>query len=507
MPPRKKSTPKTPAKQAASSSRQALMKARRLVDQGWDATTRERANALARQALEVCPHCGEAYHLLSELASSAEDARPFLEKAVECATREIGEDGFRNLAGNFWGIHETRPYMSARLNLAECLMGIGRIDEAILHFREMLKLNPPDNQGIRYRLAPALLQINQLEKLDALLMQYSDDHSAEWAYSRALLAFKREGDSKSAREQLHQAQRINEFVPKYLAQSKPLPQELPRFYSPGEESEAIHYTVGSLPTWRATPGAISWVRETLHVPLTSTPRKKRPPAWKQVQSVLQQLPLHEETEWEIDLFSSSLQPAGENRSWGFTIVNAVTGVPLIFETWNERPSDNDIWQIVIETMRNPDDSDPYRPRSIHLTRKAWAKTWTAKLEQIEILCVLADHLPRIADLREGFERSTSSFGRPPEEQRPTSNADFEQIPQGDNELWQIALRKMPTWIQQDGDMIRPTVCLTSFAHGNPDFCRKHLPHGGLRSIYPKHTVFASAGMTRETPYLRRFVRN
>jgi hypothetical protein len=48
--------------------------------------------------------------------------------------------------------------MRARAGLAGTLLQLGNVDGALAHYRDMLKLNSNDNQGIRYVLAGCLLR-------------------------------------------------------------------------------------------------------------------------------------------------------------------------------------------------------------------------------------------------------------------------------------------------------------------------------------------------------------
>jgi tetratricopeptide (TPR) repeat protein len=73
----------------------------------------------------------------------------------------LGPEGFKEYDGHFWGFLETRPYMRARHGLALALLKLGEEEEAMKHFRAMLKLNPGDNQGIRYLLLGCLLKRNE----------------------------------------------------------------------------------------------------------------------------------------------------------------------------------------------------------------------------------------------------------------------------------------------------------------------------------------------------------
>src|SRR5439155_23187846 len=141
-------------------------------------------------------------------------------------------------AGYFWGLLETRPYMRARLGLAHSLWTAARREEAVRHLEEMLRLNPNDNQGVRYTLAGFLLFLDRDDDLARLLQQYPDEGLATWAYTRALLAFRRHGDTADARRLLKQARKSNKHVPAYLLGEKFPPTKPPGYYSPGDQSQA-----------------------------------------------------------------------------------------------------------------------------------------------------------------------------------------------------------------------------------------------------------------------------
>src|SRR5262249_11248720 len=150
----------------------------------------ERAR-LARQALEISPDCADAYVLLAEQAPSRNEALGLYEQAVAGAERALGPQVFREGAGHFWGILANRPYMRAREGLAHTLWTLARREEAVRHLQDMLRLNPNDNQGLRYTLAAWLLNMDRDDDLAHLLDQYPDEGSATWAYTRALLSFRR----------------------------------------------------------------------------------------------------------------------------------------------------------------------------------------------------------------------------------------------------------------------------------------------------------------------------
>jgi hypothetical protein len=117
----------------------------------------QRRVRLAQDALALCPDCADAYVLLAEHAPSRKEALRLYEQGVVAGERALGPETFQREVGRFWGNLETRPYLRARLGLAHALWTAGRRDEAVQHFQDMLRLNPGDNQGVRYTLAGFLL--------------------------------------------------------------------------------------------------------------------------------------------------------------------------------------------------------------------------------------------------------------------------------------------------------------------------------------------------------------
>jgi len=146
--------------------------------------------------------------------------------------------------------------MRARFGLAQVLEESGRIEEALDHYRELLRLNPGDNQGVRYLLMPRLLQLGH-DAEAARLLKGSDEQSANWVYARALLAFRLSGKSSAARRELREAFRTNSHVPEFLLQDEELP--MPEHYSPGSPEEAILCAEQLRPAFETTEGALEWL--------------------------------------------------------------------------------------------------------------------------------------------------------------------------------------------------------------------------------------------------------
>lgn len=236
----------------------ALEKAQDLCYQAFDARGR-RQMQLAKQAIETCPDCADAYVILAERTGDLQRRRDLYAKAVEAGRRALGQERFQEDVGHFWGMTDTRPYMRARFGLAQCLDTMGRTEEAAGHYQALLRLNPGDNQGVRFILVPKLIQLGHDSPALKILDEYGDSPMAAALYSRALLAFRAEGDSAAAAASLRQARQANPHVGKYLLAEAELPPGLPSSYGLGSEEEALICATELLEAWQETAGAVEWL--------------------------------------------------------------------------------------------------------------------------------------------------------------------------------------------------------------------------------------------------------
>lgn len=239
-------------------------RAQKLVYSAWELSDPGDRVRKAKRALEVWPDCADAWVLLAEnQAKSLDEMHEFYAAGVKAGERALGEVVFAEHVGDFWGLFQTRPYMRARLGLARVLKEMGRTDEAVAHLRDMLRLNPGDNQGNRYLLLHMLLGAGQDEEAAALLDDYAEDGMAEWSYGRALVAYRQNGASDQAGELLAAALKRNAFVPAYLLGRRRIPKQLPARIGFGDNNEAIAYAADYKEIWKQTSGAIDWLKSNL----------------------------------------------------------------------------------------------------------------------------------------------------------------------------------------------------------------------------------------------------
>ena len=239
----------------------AVDEAQAVIFDAWECDDPKRRIALAKKALKISPDCADAYLILAqEAAPTPAAALDLLAQAVAAGERALGPTAFVEDVGHFWGLIETRPYMRARYALAVALWDAGRRDEAADHLTDMLRLNPGDNQGVRYALMNWLVILGRKADLTALLRRFTAPRDTQWAFPAALAAFRSKGDTAAARKALTTALAANPHVAPLLTGRRKRPKAMPGYYSPGDRNEAVIYVAeGGADTWSAIPGAVAWL--------------------------------------------------------------------------------------------------------------------------------------------------------------------------------------------------------------------------------------------------------
>ncbi len=370
---------------------------------------------LANKALAISPDCADAYVLLAENARSRKEALEYFEKGVAAGERALGPEAFEEHAGHFWGVLETRPYMRAREGLACELWSMGRGAEAVDHLQEMLRLNPHDNQGVRYTLASFLLNLNRDDEVARLLDEYNDDDSAYWAYDKALLAFHKQGDTPESRQLLDTARKRNAFVPEFLLGEEPVPIERPDHYGLGDRNEALCYVQGGLSAWRSTPGAITWVREVLRKPAMRTTVAKRgvgPSAG--VRARLERLPQAYDI-WQAGFRQIPTWVMEEGRRvvpWVIIVASRESDRVLATRILTEEPTSDVLWDALASAMEVPGDEPPGRPTRIEvLPDERWDEL-EPHLDDLGIEVQECETLDFFDDLFENLSRRIGGDGPP-----------------------------------------------------------------------------------------------
>jgi tetratricopeptide (TPR) repeat protein len=391
-----------------------LEKAEDLLMRAHDVHDPEKRCQIAQQALAICPDCADAYVVLAENAGSRTEALTLYEQGVAAGERALGERCVRELAGHFWSPLETRPYMRAREGLARMLWASGQREAAVGHIQEMLRLNPNDNQGLRYRLLACCFWLERLSDLQELLDRYPNEGSAVWAYGRALLAFRTEGDTAASRELLRQARKTNKHVPAYLLELKFPPEHAPDCYSPGQESEAIFFIRESLGVWNSTPGAIDWLRAQVEpgsgkAAATEPPRTLAPVEKNKLLAIPRRSVF-----WQVDFrqLPNVVQHAGRRVHPSVVVVmHSDSGLILAAELTEKPVSADFLWKTLVKCMRTPAAGGRSRPAKIQARPHDLWESLRPSLQEVGTELVVSDSL---GDLDSVFVDMLGRFGAEPQ---------------------------------------------------------------------------------------------
>jgi tetratricopeptide (TPR) repeat protein len=359
----------------------------------------QRRVQLAKDALAICPDCADTYVLLAEHARNRKEALRLYEQGLAAGERVLGPEPFRTGVGRFWGLLETRPYLRARLGLAHALWTAGQRDQAVRHLQDMLRLNPNDNQGVRSTLAGFLLFLDRDDDLAQLLQEYAEEASATWAYTKALLAFRKHGDTPEARRLLQGAKKTNQHVPAYLLGRKFPPSRRPGSYSPGDENEALNYLGSFLVGWRSTPGAVAWLRandEQAKRRKAEAPHPKGPLGF--IKKWLNKNLPHEYDVWQADFRQMPrwIGIAGEPvRPWVILVTSRSNDLVLANQLADEEPAPALLWDTLVQATQHPAAGEPHRPTELQVRADERWEALRPHLDEIGVGLTVADELDQM----------------------------------------------------------------------------------------------------------------
>ncbi|QYR20239.1 SEC-C domain-containing protein [Paenibacillus sp. sptzw28] len=234
--------------------------AQELLYNAWDEPNAGKRAQMAKDALLLYPDSADAYNILAESgASSMKEMAYYYKQGMLAGERDLGEEFFRENKGHFWGFTPSRPFMRAKKGYAEACFELKNIPEAIRHYKELLELNPMDNQGVRELLLIAHLETEDWRSGARLIEAYSEDGTACFNYDRILIEYGLHGVTLKLSRLLKEAAKQNPHVPKFLLGKKRIPRQMPDYIGFGDEQEAIVYAQTHNHIWQSKPELLRWL--------------------------------------------------------------------------------------------------------------------------------------------------------------------------------------------------------------------------------------------------------
>ncbi len=186
--------------------------------------------------------------------------------------QKVVENGKALFAENFspgkdrleWAWLENRPFLRCMHWLAINNIDSNNHTQAIVIIKEMLALNPNDNQGVRELAAKYLFVFKKPEEILELCDKYKNDAMPGILYSRPLALFQL-GRKEEADQALGKAIKSLPLVAKELVNpSKTKPRSpMPGYITFGGRDQAWEYCADYRIFWEQTEGAVWWVKKTM----------------------------------------------------------------------------------------------------------------------------------------------------------------------------------------------------------------------------------------------------
>jgi tetratricopeptide (TPR) repeat protein len=330
-----------------------------------------------------------------------------------------------------------RQMLEARFASACLFWRTSRRGEAAEEFHQLLAADPDDFHFSRYWLASCLFDLDRHDELKQLLAQ-RDEATAVWRYAQTLLAFRLGGDTDEAQAILQEAKRLDAGFLDYLLGDVVVHAAKPVRFGGSRREDAHSLAALFLPAWRATPGAASWARRVLRVPLSRATEAMAFPRQE-----LCRLPQRDVT-WQLGF--QRLDDEGSDQDvpiWILAIAD-VSDQSLVYMTvLEEEPTPEAVWREVLSTLRQPLEGSPHRPATLQAPADC-CRAWRDMLAEISVECVSEYDSEPIDQILEGLALVVRMQRLP----ALPNDIDLHELPQTDG-VWQAAFFHSPTIISND----------------------------------------------------------
>lgn len=319
------------------------------------------------------------------------------------------------------------------------LWRLDRREEAVRQFREVLRSDPDDRRFARYWLAAFLLDRQRHDELEVLLKRY-EAPTAPWRYAQALFAFRSGGDTDDARRLLEEASRLDAGFLDYVLGDGIVYAERPIRFGPDRRESNHSLAALFLPAWRATPGAVTWVRRVLRVPLSAPPADLPFPGRQ-----LDRLPARN-VQWQVGLrrLDEDEPESGEDRGWILGIADLDRQAMLHVTVIEGDPTPEAAWRGMLASLLQPMEGEPHRPARVEVPRPEFVRAWQPLLAEIAVECAFEPDPQPITDMLGGMADLIESQRLPP----LSEDLDPREFPQNDA-VWQVDFFHLPTMISNE----------------------------------------------------------
>lgn len=197
---------------------------------------------IAKKVYKKYPECFDALLLQVKLEDNFIKKLKLLNKGLIEEKKRLEKENYfdKDNIGHFYGIFETRPYISGHYMKAELLLLIGKIKQGIEVCKEILRLNKSDNTGARYKLMAAYAYLEEEKPALDLYKKYPEE-DLEMLFPLFALYYKL-GDEAKAKSYLNRINKANKHFIKYFKDTiKENEDVMSGYYQKGDSSEVLMY--------------------------------------------------------------------------------------------------------------------------------------------------------------------------------------------------------------------------------------------------------------------------
>ena len=233
-----------------------------LISQAWQCKNFNKKKKFAKEALEICDYCVDAYIILSkDNSKSNEEKKELLEKAVKGSLKLLGVSDMSQIPKETWELPEITSLLGSSYNLLFQLWNMGERRKAIDLGLEILKYDKKDMLMIRAVIINWMLLENNIDEAEKFLDTYKNDYLSAFKYSKVIIEYLK-GNLEKAENLLKEAYKFNPYVMPYILKQKKIPENnLPKIQSFRSEEEAVHYMTKAIVVWKSIDGITKWVKE------------------------------------------------------------------------------------------------------------------------------------------------------------------------------------------------------------------------------------------------------
>ncbi|MFH0990065.1 MAG: tetratricopeptide repeat protein [bacterium] len=207
-----------------------------------------------------------AHHLaiIFDETGRHKEAKRLWEVAVEMGLSALPRAFKRGRHKLPWVILENRPFLRVYHSWGLLLLKEKKVTEAVTVFKEILSMNPNDNQSIRSLVIDSYFQLGQPDQVLATCRRFRNDTIEEVLYGRPLALFQLQREQE-ARTALLQAIDILPLIAEELVKKSHRPPKNfnPHFITIGGNDQAYYYWRRNGQYWEKTNGALQFVASVL----------------------------------------------------------------------------------------------------------------------------------------------------------------------------------------------------------------------------------------------------